>query len=100
MRQTEERLQSEVFDRLFREAEIAKFTKVELKEYEDSLKAYRDIKNSLDTAEAKGRAKGIAEVASKLLATGMTTDYVADVTGLSKEEIKNIADRQEAKDRS
>ena len=59
MRQTEERLQSEVFDRLFREAEIAKFTKVELKEYEDSLKAYRDIKNSLDTAEAKGRAKGI-----------------------------------------
>ena len=112
MRQTEERLQSEVFDRLFREAEIAKFTKVELKEYEDSLKAYRDIKNSLDTAEAKGRAEGMAEgmaegiavgivkVARKLLATGMTTDYVADVTGLSKEEIKDIADRQEAKDRS
>lgn len=108
MRQTEERLQSEVFDRLFREAEIAKFTKVELKEYEDSLKAYRDIKNSLDTAEAKGRAEGMAEgiaegivkVARKLLTMGMTTDYVADATGLSKEEIKDIADKQEANGRS
>lgn len=103
MRQTEERLQSEVFDRLFREAEIAKFTKVELKEYEDSLKAYRDIKNSLDTAEAKGRAEGIAEgivkVARKLLTMGMTTDYVADATGLSKEEIKDIADKLEAADK-
>lgn len=112
MRQTEERLQSEVFDRLFREAEIAKFTKVELKEYEDSLKAYRDIKNSLDTAEAKGRAEGMAEgmaegiavgivkVARKLLTMGMTADYIADVTGLSKEEIKDIADKQEANGRS
>ena len=31
-------------------AEIAKFSPVELKEYEDSLKTYRDLKNSLDTA--------------------------------------------------
>ena len=31
-------------------AEIANFTPVELKEYEDSLKTYRDLKNSLDTA--------------------------------------------------
>ena len=30
------------------EAEIATFTPVELKEYEDSLKTYRDLKNSLD----------------------------------------------------
>ena len=31
------------------EAEIATFTSEELREYEDSLKAYRDIKNSIDT---------------------------------------------------
>ena len=42
-------------------AEIAKFTPVELKEYEDSLKTYRDLKNSLDTAEEKGRVKGRVE---------------------------------------
>ena len=38
-------------------AEIAKFTPGELKEYEDSLKTYRDLKNSLDTAGEKGEAK-------------------------------------------
>ena len=42
---------------------IAIFTKMDLKEHEDSLKTYRDMKNFLDTAEAKGRAEGIAKVA-------------------------------------
>ena len=40
------------------EAEIATFTSEELREYEDSLKAYRDIKNSIDTARKEGRVKG------------------------------------------
>ena len=31
------------------------------KEYEDSLKAYRDIKNSIDTALEKGREEGMAK---------------------------------------
>lgn len=30
---------------------------------------------------------------------GMTTDYMADATGLSKEEIKDIADKLEAADK-
>ena len=47
-------LQDEVSNRLFSEAEIARFSRTELKEYEDSLKAYRDIKNSLDTAKEEG----------------------------------------------
>ena len=83
---------------------ITIFTKMDIKEHEDSLKTYRDMKNFLDTAEAKGRAEGIVEgiakVARKLLTMGMTADYIADVTGLSKEEIKDIADKQEANGRS
>ena len=54
-------LRNEVFNRLFSQAEIARFDKKELKAYEDSLKAYRDIKNSLDTANEEGRAEGLAE---------------------------------------
>ena len=54
-------LRNKVFDKLFEEAEIAKFTNQELKEYEDSLKAYRDIKNSLDTAMEQGFEKGREE---------------------------------------
>lgn len=91
-------LQNEVFNRLFAEAEIARFTKTELKEYEDSLKAYRDIKNSLDTAEEKGRAKGReegraegrAEVARNMLALGMPLELVMKASGLTKEEIDRL----------
>ena len=54
-------IEDKVFDRLFKEAEIAKFTPEELREYEDSLKAYRDIKNSIDSARREGRAEGLAE---------------------------------------
>ena len=96
-----ERLRNEVFNRLFKEAEIAQFNKAELKEYEDSLKAYRDIKNSLDSAEEKGFQRGIAEgkmqgiaekaksIATKLKQTGMPIEEIASITGLSIEEIQN-----------
>ena len=65
-------------------------------EYEDSLKAYRDIKNSLDTAIEKGRAEGRAEgkaeanleTARKMLADGMPMDIVMKYTGLSEDELR------------
>lgn len=43
------------------EERYARFSPNELREYEDSLKAYRDIKNSLDTAKEEGRAEGREE---------------------------------------
>ena len=99
------RLQSELFNRLFEEAKISRFTKNELREYEDSLKAYRDLKNSLDSAEEKGRAEGRAEglaegkaeVARKLLAMGLPVDSIAEATGLTSEEISSLQDGQEIK---
>ena len=54
-------LLDKVFDRLFEAAEIARLTSRELREYEDSRKAYRDLKNSLDTAVRQGHAKGLKE---------------------------------------
>ena len=88
-------LQTAVFSRLFNQAEIARFSKTELREYEDSLKAYRDMKNSLDNAEEKGRAEGRAEgkkdkaveIAKKLLDMDMPIDAIMKATGLSQEEI-------------
>ena len=64
-------LRNEVFNRLFSQAEIARFDKKELKAYEDSLKAYRDIKNSLDTAKEEGRAEGRAEGLAEGRAEGL-----------------------------
>ena len=100
-------LRNEVFNRLFSQAEIARFDKKELKAYEDSLKAYRDIKNSLDTAKEEGRAEGLAEgraeghaegasekalaIARELLAMNMSIDNIKKVTGLTDDEIHNLS---------
>ena len=95
-------LKEKIFSKLFEEAEIAKFTPTELKEYEDSLKAYRDVKNSIDTALEKGREEGRAEareegknlkviqIAKKMLAAGMDIDTVINMTDLSKSEIEKL----------
>ena len=73
-------------------AEIAKFTPVELKEYEDSLKTYRDLKNSIDTARKEGRLEGRLEekiaIARNLKSMGMSISDISKATGLSEEEIK------------
>ena len=50
MKQVEER---------YIKAEIAKFTPQEMREYETSKMAYRDIKNSVDTAKREGIAEGM-----------------------------------------
>ena len=85
-----EYLKTAVFNRLFAEAEIAKFTRAELREYEDSLKAYRDIKNSWDSAEEKGERKKAIEIAKNLLEMGMPIDNIMKATGLSLEEIAKL----------
>ena len=85
-------LRDKIFDRLFQVAEIAKFTPTELREYEDSLKAYRDLKNSLDTAEEKGEAKEKKATIKRLLASGVSIDIIAIATGLTHDEVKVLID--------
>ena len=62
--------------------------------YEDSLKAYRDLRNSLDNAEEKGIAKGkknkAIEIATKMKAKGFSVDDIVQMTGLSADEVKKI----------
>lgn len=111
-------LQERVFTRLFEAAEIAKFSKRELCEYEDSLKNFRDMYSVITTAEQKGEAKGRAEglvegrakgraeglvegrvegehnalcrTASAMKERGLSPDTIADITGLSLEEIEGL----------
>ena len=61
MRQVEERYINLLTDFGFKfiYVEIAKFTPQEVREYEASKKAYRDIKNSIDTAKQEGLAEGM-----------------------------------------
>ena len=101
MKQVEERYISLLtdFDRLFEEAEIAKFTPQEMREYETSKMAYRDIKNSVDTAKREGLAEGIEigmnqkaqDIAKNMLAMGLPAEQVAKATQLPLEIIKNLS---------
>ena len=113
MKQVEERYISLLtdfgFDRFLEEAEIAKFTPQEMREYETSKMAYRDIKNSVDTAKREGIAEGMEkgmelgmakgmekgmnqkalEIAENMLAMGLSAEQVAKATQLPLDIIKN-----------
>ena len=105
---------------LFEQAEIARFNAEDLKEYEDSVNAYRDILNAIKTAErikyAEGKAEGIAEgkamgiaegkamgieegkflrnmeIAKNLLKLNIPIPDITKATGISAEEIAKIKD--------
>ncbi len=103
-------LQGRVFEQLFSTAEISKFNTNELRDYELSSNAYRDIKNGMDTAKEEGRKEGreegreegrkegrkegIRDVtinhAKAMKSAGIATDLIAKITGLSEEEIKRL----------
>lgn len=52
-------LKEKIFERVFEVAEISKFSHSEYITYEDSLKYYRDLKNTFDTAREEARAEGL-----------------------------------------
>ncbi|MBO4906434.1 MAG: Rpn family recombination-promoting nuclease/putative transposase, partial [Bacteroidaceae bacterium] len=87
-------LQDRIFTKLFEQAEIAQYTPEERREYETSIKDYRDYINTLDTAEQTGFANGrIAEridIAKNLKAMGMSAEQIAKGTGLTLSEINKL----------
>ena len=91
-----DKLREMIFDQLFETAEIAKFTPEQVQSYEDSLKYYRDIKNSLDTVKEEGKEEGKIEekrtIAKNLLKENVDVQVIAQVTGLSIEEIERLRD--------
>ena len=72
--------------------------------FEASKMAYRDIKNSIDTAKREGKEEGLAEgmkkgmekgmnkrsleIARKMLANGMDAATVMEITGLSESQLQ------------
>ena len=91
-------LQERVFTRLFEQAEIARFTLDESRIYEESLKQYRDMRNVVNSAKREGIEEGRVEGrkdakhedARKMKAKGYPITEIADITGLSPEEIENL----------
>jgi len=103
-----DKFREQIFDKLFETAEIAKFTPEQVRSYEDSLKNYRDLKNSLDTARFEGKEEAEQKLlplieearrekeqmsvkfAKYLLSAGMTIEEIEVKTGLSRETIETF----------
>jgi len=93
-----DKLREHIFDKLFETAEIAKFTREQVLSYEDSLKYYRDLKNSLDTARGEGKMEGKIEgkmegkieVAVQAMKKGLSIKDISELTGLSETEIRKL----------
>ena len=107
-------LQERVFEKLFRQAEIAHYSSDELHDYEESVKVYRDLLNVVDSAERKGmregikqgraegieqgRAEGIEQgraeerlsIAKGMRRLGIPVEVIAEATGLPLTEIERL----------
>ena len=61
---------------------------------DDSLKAYRDVKNSIDTALEKGREEGMENeklaTARRLLSMGLSDEQVSTATEIPLKEIQKM----------
>ena len=89
-----------------KQVDSSKFTPREQREYEASKMAYRDIKNSIDTAKREGKEEGLAEgmekgiekgmnqrsleIARTMLAKGMDAATVMEITGLAESQLLQL----------
>jgi predicted transposase/invertase (TIGR01784 family) len=115
LEQIPERVQDKIFEKVFKVAQFSALNKEEREKYEDSLKYYNDLKNSLDTAFEEGREEGKQEnlqlleqakereederrqkeevrrkLAQKMLKYGEPIEEIIKETGLSHDEIEKL----------
>ena len=83
-----------IFDRLEQIASQANLTEEERARLDEDWKNYNDYFNTVDFAKDEGRAEGELkkqhEIAQKLKAKGQPSDFIADITGLTIEEIEKL----------
>ena len=84
----------EIFNQAFEKAELANYNQVELDNYENSLKVYRDLNGVIDTAYEEGKLEGFIDgkkaIAKTLKTNGYPTSEITRITGLTENEIKEI----------
>jgi predicted transposase/invertase (TIGR01784 family) len=91
-------LREGIFEKVFEVAEIARFSPEEVQAYEDSLKTYRDLKNSIDTAREEGKMEGkiegskerAIEMALRMKEDNEPIEKIIRYTGLTHQEIAKL----------
>lgn len=91
-------LQKVFFERVFQIAEVSNYSPWERQQYEESLKYYRDYQNTMDLKFKEGREEGreegktqaLLETARNMKTRGFDPKTIAEVTGLSPEQIQSL----------
>ena len=87
-------LQDRIFTKLFEQAEIARYSLTERRQYEESRKDMWDyfstMKTAVDKGRAEGRAEGILSIARKMKQRGKSISEIAEMTDLSPDEIEKL----------
>jgi len=90
------KVKEKIFEKLFIQAEIAKYEPKDRYAYEDSLKYYRDLKSSMETYLEKGvtgRKEEKVKIAKKMILAGAEENFIAEMTGLDIAEIKELKNK-------
>ena len=90
-------LRDRVFGRLFDVAKYARLDDGERKNYVEAMNTARDTYNQIDFALNKGIGIGLEkkayEIARRMIAKGLDVDTIAELTGLTKEDIAKLKEQ-------
>ena len=86
--------QSAVFQKLESIADVSGMTRAERLQYDEALKKYRDTISVFEgvrmEGRKEGRKEGIIANARKMKSYGFTLEMIADITGLTIEEVRDL----------
>jgi len=85
-----DKLQDKIFKKVFKIAEIAKYSAEEKLKYIDSLKHYLDLKNSVDNARIEGEHEGIIKTALNGIKAKIPRETIKLITNLSDEILDEL----------
>jgi predicted transposase/invertase (TIGR01784 family) len=87
-------LQDRVFQKLFEQAEIAKYSDAERRLYEASQKEYWDYTSTLETAQRKGEQLGVLhekiDTIHRLQAMGLSVEQIAQGADMDVKDVKRL----------
>ena len=87
-------LQDRVFQKLFEQAEIARYSETERRQYEESKKVFWDNFSVLKTAREKGEREGVLkekmETMRRMKSRGFSDEEISEIVDLSVDEVKKM----------
>ena len=84
----------DIREKLFEQAEIARYSETERRQYEESKKVFWDNFSVLKTAREKGEREGALkekiDTIHRLQAMGLTVEQIAQGADMDVEEVKKV----------